>query len=118
MVVDRAMARGKDVGNLFVSLALNHPMKNLAFSRREAYLLQIVRCRNRAGRCLPQFGERFAEAKRSGWPANTESSPGIRIRTAQSDVCSIIARIPWLEIVKRAYAAQPHGRGRGLTKVS
>jgi len=68
MVVDRAMARGKDVGNLFVSLALNHLMKNLAFSRREAYLLQIVRCRNRAGRCLPQFGERFAEAKRSGWP--------------------------------------------------
>jgi hypothetical protein len=62
MVVDGARAGGKNVGNLFVALSLNHPMKNLAFSGCQPYSLKILRCGNRAGRCLLERGESLGVA--------------------------------------------------------
>jgi hypothetical protein len=57
MVVDRARAYGKNVGDLFITLAFNHPMKDVAFSRCQSYSLKILRCRNRTGRCLLERSE-------------------------------------------------------------
>jgi hypothetical protein len=75
MVANRPGARRKNVGDRFVVLAFNHPMKDLGFSRCQSYSLKILGCRNRAGRCLLERGERLGtligqrEALRSRWSA-------------------------------------------------
>jgi len=64
-------ACGKNVGDLFVALAFNHPMKDLGFSRCQSYSLKILRCRNRVlkARRAPRHSD---EPARSQWSARDD----------------------------------------------